>query len=164
MRNGDRMNIFRNRILVRKESPAHLISLDWRKAILVASRFFAFLHSLGHLLPRRSQAGVSDLSSIVLQNSKMRVRENFAIFPSKWIFGDTMPCNELTKEAGWKSDCLSARYMVFERMHQRPWKTLHTPPKRVLQHNPPVSDRIAALWRATLAQRGAFIEQPNGLL
>jgi len=43
----------------------------------------------------------------VLQNSKMRVRENFAIFPSKWIFGNTLPCDELTKEAGWKSDCLS---------------------------------------------------------
>jgi hypothetical protein len=45
---------------------------------------------------------------IVLQNSKMKVRENLAIFPSQWIFGNTMPCNELAKEAGWKSDCLSA--------------------------------------------------------
>jgi len=44
---GDRMNILRNRILVRKDSPAHLVSLDWRKTILVASQFFAFLHSLG---------------------------------------------------------------------------------------------------------------------
>jgi hypothetical protein len=26
--------------------------------------------------------------------------EKFAICPSKWIFGDTMPCNELTKAAG----------------------------------------------------------------
>jgi hypothetical protein len=50
---------------------------------------------------------MSALPPIVLQNSKMRVRENFAIFPSKWIFGNTIPCNKLTKEAGWKSDYLS---------------------------------------------------------
>jgi hypothetical protein len=31
--------------------------------------------------------------------------ENSAIFPSKWIFGNTMPCNEPTKAPGWKSDC-----------------------------------------------------------
>jgi hypothetical protein len=37
----------------------------------------------------------------------MSVREDFAIFPSKWIFGNTMPRNEHTKEAGWKSGCLS---------------------------------------------------------
>jgi hypothetical protein len=42
---------------------------------------------------------------IVLQNSKMKVREDLAIFQSQWIFGNTMPCNELTNEAGWKSDC-----------------------------------------------------------
>jgi hypothetical protein len=46
-RNGDRMNILRNRILVRKDSPAHSASLVWGKTILVAFRFFAFLHSLG---------------------------------------------------------------------------------------------------------------------
>jgi hypothetical protein len=51
-RDGDRMNILRNRIPVRKDSPAHLVPLDWRKTILVASQFFAFLHSLGHFLPR----------------------------------------------------------------------------------------------------------------
>jgi hypothetical protein len=45
------MNILRNRIRVRKDSPAHLVSLDWRKTILVASQFFAFLHSLGHKRP-----------------------------------------------------------------------------------------------------------------
>ena len=54
-------------------------------------------------LVRRS--GSVAFGGIVLQNTKMRVGENFAIFPSKWIFGNTMPCSELTKEAGWKSDC-----------------------------------------------------------
>jgi hypothetical protein len=132
---GDRMNILRNRIRVRKDSPAHLVSLDWRKTILVASQYFSFSHSLGQKRPICCGRAMSALPPIVLQNSKMRVRENFAIFPSKWIFGNTMPCNELTKEAGWKSDCLSAPYMVFERTHQRPWKNLHTPQKRVLQHN-----------------------------
>jgi hypothetical protein len=34
------MNILRNRVRVLKDSPAHLVSLDWRKTILVASRFF----------------------------------------------------------------------------------------------------------------------------
>jgi len=34
----------------------------------------------------------------------MGVRKNLAIFQSKWIFGDTMPCNELIKAAGWKTD------------------------------------------------------------
>jgi hypothetical protein len=58
--------------------------------------------------PRQSPAFASVMRGIVLQNSKMKVRENFAIFPSQWIFGNTMPCNELAKEAGWKSDCLSA--------------------------------------------------------
>ena len=47
-RNGDRMKILRNRIRLRKDSPAHSVSLDWRKTILVASQFFAFSHSLGH--------------------------------------------------------------------------------------------------------------------
>jgi hypothetical protein len=42
------MNILRNRIPVRKDSPAHFVSLDWRKTILVASQFSAFSHSLGH--------------------------------------------------------------------------------------------------------------------
>jgi hypothetical protein len=41
------MNIFRNRIQVRKDSPALFVSLDWRKTILVASQLFAFLLSLG---------------------------------------------------------------------------------------------------------------------
>jgi hypothetical protein len=50
-RDGDRMNILRNRIRVRKDSPAHSVSLDWRKTILVASQFFAFLHSLGQKRP-----------------------------------------------------------------------------------------------------------------
>ena len=46
-----RLNILPNRIMVRKDLPAHLILLDWRKTILVASQFFAFLHSLGHKRP-----------------------------------------------------------------------------------------------------------------
>ena len=33
--NGDRMNVLRNRILRRKDSPVHSASLDWRKTILV---------------------------------------------------------------------------------------------------------------------------------
>src|SRR5271169_4354304 len=45
-RNGERMNVLRIRILVRKGSPVHSVSLDWRKTILVASQFFAFLHNL----------------------------------------------------------------------------------------------------------------------
>jgi hypothetical protein len=45
------MNILRNRIPVRKDSPAHFVSLDWRKTILVASQFSAFSHSLGQLRP-----------------------------------------------------------------------------------------------------------------
>jgi hypothetical protein len=40
------MNILLNRIPVRKDSPVHIASLDWRKNILVAFQFFAFLHSL----------------------------------------------------------------------------------------------------------------------
>ena len=46
------MNILRNRIRMRKDSPAHSVSLDWRKTILVAFQFFAFLHRLGQFLPR----------------------------------------------------------------------------------------------------------------
>jgi hypothetical protein len=50
--------------------------------------------------PRQSSAFASAMRGIVLQNSKMKMRENLAIFPSQWLFGNTMPCNELTKEAG----------------------------------------------------------------
>jgi hypothetical protein len=50
------MNFLRNRIRVRKDSPALSVSLDWRKTILVASQFFAFLHSLGHEQPRHLTA------------------------------------------------------------------------------------------------------------
>jgi hypothetical protein len=60
-RDGDRMNILRNRIRMRKDSPAHSVSLDWRKTILVASQFFAFLHSLGQKLPHSLRAVVSAL-------------------------------------------------------------------------------------------------------
>jgi hypothetical protein len=35
-------DVLRIRILVRKDSPAHSISLVWIKTILVASQFFAF--------------------------------------------------------------------------------------------------------------------------
>jgi hypothetical protein len=105
---------------------------------------------MGHELPICGRDAMSASPPIALQNSKMWVRKNSAIFPSKWIFGDTMPCNELTKEAGWKSDCLCAPYMVFERTRQRPWNTLHTPQKRVLQHNPLDSDPIAASHYMTL--------------
>jgi hypothetical protein len=51
-RNGDRMDILRNRIPVRKDSSAHSAKRVWRKTILVAFQFFAFLHSLGQTRPR----------------------------------------------------------------------------------------------------------------
>jgi hypothetical protein len=51
-RDGDRMNILRNRTWMRKDSPAHSVTINGRKTILVASQFFAFLHSLGQFLPR----------------------------------------------------------------------------------------------------------------
>jgi hypothetical protein len=40
----------------------------------------------------------------LLQNSKMRRRQNFAASPSKRDFGNPTPHNELTKAAGWKPD------------------------------------------------------------
>jgi hypothetical protein len=40
-RNSDRMSILRYRNRVRKDSPAHSVSLGWKKTILVASQFFA---------------------------------------------------------------------------------------------------------------------------
>jgi hypothetical protein len=39
----------------------------------------------------------------MLQNSKMRGRQNSAARPSGRVFGDPIPCKELTKAAGWKS-------------------------------------------------------------
>jgi hypothetical protein len=39
------MNILRNRASMRKDSSAHSVTLNWRKTILVASQFFAFLHN-----------------------------------------------------------------------------------------------------------------------
>jgi hypothetical protein len=42
--------------------------------------------------------------SIVLQNSKMRCRQNFAARSSERVFADQMPCNELRKAVGWKTD------------------------------------------------------------
>jgi hypothetical protein len=56
---GDRMNILRNRNRVHKDSAAHSVTLNWRKTIPVVSAFFAFLHSLGHQLPPRLQAGAA---------------------------------------------------------------------------------------------------------
>jgi hypothetical protein len=41
---------------------------------------------------------------IVLQNSKITCPKNFAARPSDQVFADPMPCNALTKVAGWKSD------------------------------------------------------------
>src|ERR1700730_1057555 len=40
----------------------------------------------------------------LLQNSKMRGRQNSAARPSGRVFGDPTPCKEPTKAAGWKSD------------------------------------------------------------
>jgi hypothetical protein len=39
------------------------VSFVWRKTILAASQFFAFLHSLGHELPRPSPAGAAAMPS-----------------------------------------------------------------------------------------------------
>jgi hypothetical protein len=80
-------------------------------------------------------AGLVVIGVIVLQNSKMRRQENSAINRPKWVFADSMPCTELTKAAGWKTDCLCDPYIVFRRAHQRPWENLHAPQRRVLQHN-----------------------------
>src|SRR5579862_5693781 len=55
-RNGNRMNTLRNRILVRKDSSAQSVSLDWRKTILVTSQFFASLHGLGQYRPNEAIA------------------------------------------------------------------------------------------------------------
>jgi hypothetical protein len=70
-RDGDRMNILRNRIRVRKDSSAYLVSLDWRKTILVASQFFAFSHSLGQERPIYDARAMSASPPIVLQKSKV---------------------------------------------------------------------------------------------
>ena len=43
---------------------------------------------------------MSAYRGIVLQNSKMRWRQNFAAHPSERIFGDPMPPKELTKATG----------------------------------------------------------------
>src|SRR5271154_1508210 len=72
-RNGDRMKILRNRIRVRKDSPAHSVSLDWRKAILVASQFFAFSHSLGHQRPNYD-VGVMSASPPEATKSRRRTK------------------------------------------------------------------------------------------
>jgi hypothetical protein len=47
---------------------------------------------------------VSAFPPIVLQNSKMRWRQNFAARPSKRVFSDPMSCTEVTKVAGRKTD------------------------------------------------------------
>src|SRR5579864_4395425 len=59
------MNVLRIRNRVRKNSPAHSVLLDWRKTILVASQFFAFLHSLGRYCSLIPGLGVK-LSTIIL--------------------------------------------------------------------------------------------------
>ena len=46
-------------------------------------------------VPKRRRCG--RLWQIVLQNPKMTRRQNFGARPPKWVFGDPMPCNELTK-------------------------------------------------------------------
>jgi hypothetical protein len=73
---------------------------------------------------------VSALPLIVLQNSKMTVRENFAIRPSKWIFGDTAPCNDLTKAAGWKSDYSCDPLHTFRANAPVPLEKIWTHPKK----------------------------------
>jgi hypothetical protein len=50
------------------------------------------------------QIAMSAITRIVLQNSKMTCQQKFAARPSDRVFSDQMPCNELTKVAGWKSD------------------------------------------------------------
>jgi hypothetical protein len=68
------MNILRSRIPVRKDSPAHFVSLDWRKTILVASQFSAFSHSLGHHLPRHLTGGAAAVP--LKADSKMAERRD----------------------------------------------------------------------------------------
>src|SRR5580700_7655822 len=75
-------------------------------------------------------ASVSVIGWIVLQNSKMTVRENFAIRPSKWIFGDTAPCNDLTKAAGWKSDYSCDPLHTFRANAPVPLEKIWTHPKK----------------------------------
>jgi hypothetical protein len=98
---------------------------------------FAFLHGLSHKRPNVVIDFESASPLIVLQKSKMRVRENFAIFPSQWIFGNTMPRNELTKEAGWKSGCLSDPLHGFRANAPAPLeKFAHIPEKSFATQSP----------------------------
>ena len=62
-------------------------------------------------------------------------------------------------------------YIVFERTHQRPWKNLHAPQKRVLQHNPPkatgaantneIRSIISSYVRSSRCQRRGFTALPS---
>jgi hypothetical protein len=85
---------------------------------------------IGPLRSRSLMAFVSVIGWIVLQNSKMTVRENFAIRPSKWIFGDTAPCNDLTKAAGWKSDYSCDPLHTFRANAPVPLEKIWTHPKK----------------------------------
>jgi hypothetical protein len=58
----------------------------------------------GHLQRFECAPAASAVTLIVLQNSQMRCRQNFAARPSERVLGDPMPCKELTKAVGWKSD------------------------------------------------------------
>jgi hypothetical protein len=95
------------------------------------------VHAYGPQLPRWRTVGAAALWGIVLQSSKMRGLRNFAICPSRWIFGDAMPCNELTKTAGWKSDCSCDPLHSFRANAPAPLeKFAHTPKKSFATQSP----------------------------
>src|ERR1700730_18327334 len=58
----------------------------------------------GSSLPCRTIKRMSGVGGNLLQNSKMRGRQNSAARPSGRVFGDPTPCKEPTKAAGWNSD------------------------------------------------------------
>ena len=100
----------------------------------------------------------------MLQNSKMRGRQNFAACPTKQVIGDTTPCNELTKAASWKSDysCDPPTYFSGGRT-SAPKKIWMHPKQRVLQHNRGLSGHRAniANWSLmTQSECRAFMPAP----
>jgi hypothetical protein len=75
----------------------------------------------------------------------MTVRENFAIRPSKWIFGDTAPCNDLTKAAGWKSDYSCDPLHTFRANAPVPLEKIWTHPKKSFATQSANGDHRAAV-------------------
>src|ERR1700730_1657550 len=101
---------------------------------------------------------MSAIALIVLQNSKMRVRENCAICPSKWIFGDTMPSDELTKAAGWKSDCSCDTLHSFRAHTPAPLEKFARTPKKSFATQSANNDRFALREKSELFLRRITVE------